>query len=73
VTTVYFVDPAIVCGPGRTQDEFDVDGTGYGVFFQNGPSFAPENLVTAPLTEESALAEVRLDLPRSVDIYVKVF
>jgi hypothetical protein len=34
LSTVYFVDPAIVCGPGRTQEEFDVDGTGYAVNFQ---------------------------------------
>ena len=28
VTTMYFVDPAIICDGGRTQEEFDSQGTG---------------------------------------------
>ena len=55
---MYFVDPSIICGPGRTQEEYDVDGTGNGIWFQNGADWSPENLIVAPLTEESAVAEV---------------
>lgn len=56
VSTAYFVDPAIIC-TGRTQEEYDVDGTGTGLHFQNGET--PETYVTAPLTETAALAEGR--------------
>lgn len=58
VTTVYFVDPSIICSTGRTQEQFDVDGTGTDILFQNGPSFAPENLIRAPYTEDEIVAEV---------------
>jgi len=34
LTTAYFVDPDIICGPGRTQEEYDVDGTGYALYLQ---------------------------------------
>ena len=28
LTTMYFVDPSIICAGGRTQDQFDSQGTG---------------------------------------------
>jgi hypothetical protein len=28
------VDPSIICGPGRTQEEYDVEGTGNIILFQ---------------------------------------
>ena len=28
LTTMYFVDPQIICNGGRTQDVFDTQGTG---------------------------------------------
>ena len=34
-TTAYFVDPLIICQGGRTQEEFDAQGTGYLLAFQN--------------------------------------
>jgi charged multivesicular body protein 7 len=36
--TAYFVDPTTVCGPGRTADQFGAQGTGYGLWLQNGTS-----------------------------------
>ena len=58
VTTAYFVDPSIICSTGRTQEQFDIDGTGTDILFQNGASFAPENLIRAPQTEDEIVAEV---------------
>jgi charged multivesicular body protein 7 len=59
VTTIYFVEPSIICSTGRTQEEYDVDGTGNGLWFQNGADYSAENLVVAPLTEDAAVAEGR--------------
>ena len=28
LTTMYFVDPSLICSGGRTQDQFDSQGTG---------------------------------------------
>ena len=55
-TTAYFVDPSIICNGGRTQEDFDNDGTGTELHFQTGPTI--ESLLTAPLTVEDALADV---------------
>ena len=67
VTTVYFVDPSTICTTGRTQEQFDVDGTGTDILFQNGPSFAPENLIRAPYTEDEIVAEVSVHYSLSVE------
>merc|ERR1711997_1449011 len=40
VTTAYFVDPAIICQGGRSQEQFDMEGTGNRVWFQNGATTA---------------------------------
>ena len=34
-TTAYFVDPAVICQGGRSQEDFDTQGTGYTLLFQN--------------------------------------
>ena len=34
LTTMYFVDPTIICAGGRTQDQFDSQGTGDRVVVQ---------------------------------------
>jgi len=34
--TTYFVDPAIICDPGRTMEQFGRDGTGDRLIIQNG-------------------------------------
>ena len=52
LTTAYFVHPRIICDGGRSQADFDRDGTGYALFFQNGPT--PEYLYAAPLTAAEA-------------------
>jgi len=45
LTTAYFVSPEIIC-TGRTQAEFDVDGTGNILLFQNGPT--SQDVIQAP-------------------------
>ena len=56
VTTAYFVDPAIICQGGRSQAEFDMEGTGNRVWFQNGPTTA--DVQNTPLTLDEADADV---------------
>lgn len=56
LTTVYFVDPSVICGSGRSQSEFDSEGTGNRLLFQNGPTSS--DVMTAPLTVETADADV---------------
>ncbi|KAK7110152.1 uncharacterized protein [Littorina saxatilis] len=34
--TAYFVDPTTICKYGRTEDEFNIYGTGTGLYIQNG-------------------------------------
>jgi len=52
LTTVYFIDPEKICNGGRTQAEFDVDGTGKKLLFQNGDR--PSDHIVAPLTQQEA-------------------
>ena len=52
MTTAYFVDPYIICTKGRTQSDFDRDGTGYALYFQVGPT--PLQIQATPLTENEA-------------------
>ena len=56
VTTAYFVDPAIICQGGRSQGEFDMEGTGNRVWFQNGATTA--NVQNTPLTIDEADSDV---------------
>ncbi|XP_076461596.1 uncharacterized protein LOC143294064 [Babylonia areolata] len=34
--TAYFTDPAAICSEGRTSEEYSVEGTGTGLYIQNG-------------------------------------
>jgi len=36
--SAYFIDPSLICGAGRTQDEFNKTGTGTGLWVQMGPN-----------------------------------
>jgi len=55
VTTAYFIDPMRICNGGRTQEEFDIEGTGNRLLFQNGPTSA--DVMVAPLTLDSVDAD----------------
>ena len=46
----YFVDTAIICNGGRTREEFQNEGTGNRLSFQNGPYST--NLLEIPKTED---------------------
>jgi len=52
-TTIYFVDPQLICGGGRTQEMFDTQGTGDRLLIQVGEK-AIDNLVTLPLSKAEA-------------------
>merc|ERR1711973_644301 len=54
-TTAYFVDPAVICEGGRTQEEFDNQGTGDRLIVQTGPT--PDSLLDVPLTQDAADAD----------------
>ena len=59
--TVYFVDTAIICNGGRTEEEFAQQGTGDRLSLQNGTTNT--DLVNVPLTEAEISQDVRyLDL-----------
>ena len=47
---------------GRTQEEFDMEGTGNRLLFQNGPTSA--DTIKAPLTVDEADTNVRFSLLR---------
>jgi len=49
LTTAYFVDPATICEGGRSQADYDKDGTGNVLWFQHG-----DDLHKAPLTGPEA-------------------
>ena len=51
MTTAYFISPDRICNGGRTQTEFDSEGTGKYLFLQNGPSITDVILVPADLEE----------------------
>ena len=54
--SVYFVDPAIICNGGRTQGEFDAQGTGDRILFQNGPT--PDSVYEIPLQQSGMAGNV---------------
>ena len=56
--TVYFVDPAIICNGGRTQEEFEVEGTGNSFSIQVGPT--PDVLEEIPLEQSGFDGQVRV-------------
>jgi len=49
--TAYFVDPTKICTTGRTSQQFDQEGTGTGLWFQNGTN-PMTDLIKIPLLEE---------------------
>lgn len=53
VTTMYFVDPAIICDGGRTQEEFDTQGTGNQLNIQVGPNSL--EVVSLPMSKSAAI------------------
>ena len=57
MTTAYFVSPEIIC-TGRTQSDFDVDGTGNILLFQNGPT--SQDVIQAPPDLDSTAGTVSL-------------
>ena len=52
--TAYFVDPSIICNGGRSQAQFDAEGTGNRIAIQAGPT--PADVEVIPL-EEAGLAD----------------
>lgn len=49
--TAYFVDPSIICGSGRSDDDFVKQGTGVGLWLQMGPNPVKDS-VKIPSTEK---------------------
>ena len=54
--TVYFVDTAIICNGGRTEEEFQNEGTGNRFSWQYGPTNM--DLQEIPLTKAEMLSNV---------------
>jgi len=48
LTTAYFVNPDVICSTGRTQSEFDVEGTGNTLLF-----LKEQDLIAVPLDVDS--------------------
>ena len=59
-TTTYFVDPEIICNGGRSQIEFNQQGTGYRIAMQNGPD-PLSDLVEIPLSQADMNNEVKIN------------
>lgn len=53
--TAYFVDTAIICNGGRTEEEYLNEGTGNRLSFQNGPTNM--DLMEIPMTKDEMLAD----------------
>jgi hypothetical protein len=53
--TVYFVDPSTICSTGRSEAEMKAQGTGTGLYMQNGPT--PADLINVPNTRGPAIAQ----------------
>ena len=53
-TKAYFIDPDLICGEGRTQAQFDEEGTGNKLIFLNGTTLleAPLNLDDSSLPKD---------------------
>ena len=51
-TTAYFVDPAIICAGGRTEDQVNAQGLGDRLLIQSGPT--ADTVVDIPLTQAEA-------------------
>jgi len=53
--TAYFVDPEIICTTGRTPEDLPVDGTGTGLWIQEGPT--SDTSVQVPYLRDDAIGE----------------
>jgi len=51
--TAYFVNPSTICSTGRSAADLEKDGTGTGLWLQNGPD-PTKDLVSIPLDETEA-------------------
>jgi charged multivesicular body protein 7 len=52
--TAYFVDPSTICNGGRTADQLKSQGTGSGLWLQNGPDPIKDS-VMIPMLEQDAI------------------
>jgi len=52
--TAYTVNPSSICTVGRTADQYNAQGTGYGLWIQNSTN--PEASIEIPLAETEAQA-----------------
>lgn len=55
VATAYFIQPDLICSEGRNETDLSKDGTGTGLWFQNGAT--PSDLITVPLKRGDAIRE----------------
>ena len=53
--TAYFVDPSTICTVGRSNADLQKNGTGTGIYMQNGPT--PANLITIPPKRNEAATQ----------------
>jgi len=55
VTTAYFIRPDLICSEGRDESALNSEGTGSGLYFQNGNT--PNDLITVPLKRSDAIRQ----------------
>jgi len=55
VITTYLVDPSIICTSGRQESDLVTEGTGQGVWIQNGPT--PDDFMEIPFLRTDALED----------------
>ena len=70
LTTAYFIDPSIIC-TGRTQQDFNSQGTGYVLLFQNGPTSA--DIIKAPANLHEANASISIYSTRNLEMSIRFF
>ncbi len=54
--TAYLVDPGLICAGGRSERQFESQGSGYALYLQSGPSV--DNRVSVPVTLEGAESDI---------------
>ena len=57
MTTIYFVDPELICGTGRSDKQFEQQGTGNLLWLQSGPKYT--DVLKLPLTKDEIISQVR--------------
>ena len=58
LATAYFVEPSIICNGGRSQADFDAQGSGTQLSFQAGPEPTENYLTVAPMEKSEAVKKV---------------